>query len=58
MRIRLYVIRHYKYVICAKRKHYVKSIEENMRNPKLMWKHLNCLLNRMSKRTGAGCIKK
>jgi hypothetical protein len=33
-------------VICAKRKHYVKSIEENMGNPKLMWKHLNCLLNR------------
>ena len=39
-----------KYVICAKRKHYVKSIVENMRNPKLMWKHLNCMLNRKSKR--------
>ena len=44
-------------VICAKRKHYVKSIEENMGNPKLMWKHLNCLLNRKSKRTGVQAIK-
>ena len=44
-------------VICAKRKHYVKSIEENMGNPKLMWKHLNCLLNRKSKRTGVQPIK-
>ena len=43
-------------VICAKRKH-VKSIEENMGNPKFMWKHLNCLLNRKSKRTGVQAIK-
>jgi hypothetical protein len=44
-------------VICAKRKHYVKSNEENMGNAKLMWKHLNCLLNRKSKRTGVQAIK-
>ena len=28
-----------------------------MGNPKLMWKHLNCLLNRKSKRIGVQAIK-
>ncbi|CAB4003657.1 Hypothetical predicted protein [Paramuricea clavata] len=34
-----------------------KSIEETFGNPKLMWKYLNCLLNRKSKRTGIQAIK-
>jgi hypothetical protein len=44
-------------VICPKRKYYVKSIEKNIGNPKPMWKHLNCLLKRKSKRTGVQAIK-
>ena len=44
-------------IIRAKRNHYVKSIENNEGNPKLMWKHINCLLNKKHKSTSVDFIK-
>ena len=45
-----------KHIIRAKRNHYVKSIENNKGNPKLMWKHINCLLNKRYKSTSVDFI--
>ena len=44
-------------IIRTKRNHYVKSIENNKGNPKLMWKHINCLLNKKHKSTSVDFIK-
>ena len=44
-------------IIRAKRNHYVKSIENNKGNPKLMWKHINCLLDKKRKSTSVDFIK-
>ena len=44
-------------IIRAKRNHHVKSIENNKGNPKLMWKHINCLLNKKHKSTSVDFIK-
>ena len=44
-------------MIRAKRNHYVKSIENNKGNLKLMWKHIICLLNKKHKSTSVDFIK-
>ena len=42
---------------CTGPRLYFKSIENSKGNPKLMWKHINCLLNKKHKSTSVDFIK-